>query len=290
MLANRLQLLRLKSFGEQAHCLSQLAFTKYGKTDKKKAPLVICHGLFGQKSNWNSIAKAVQARLNNAVYCVDLRNHGDNNHYPTMTYAEMAEDVDNFIETVVFQDSDGVKCDILGHSMGGKVVMAGALDENYSKKFRKVIVEDATPVAHHQGGEFVGYVAALKKVNYMGTRKEIDNELKVAVPDNAVRGFLLTNLARDEKTGGWKFKANLDVINDYVTDTLPNNSFVGKGICREPALFIIGEKSNFVPAKDRGHILKLFPNVEFTTIPKASHWVHADQPKAFMDVVVNYLK
>lgn len=67
-----------------------LAYTLYGSPESnKKPPLIICHGtnlflafisvktslpgLFGQKTNWNSVAKAMQKRLNNVIYAVDLR-------------------------------------------------------------------------------------------------------------------------------------------------------------------------------------------------------------------------
>lgn len=39
-------------------------------------PVVIVHGLFGQKRNWQSIAKALLRELNTDIYAVDLRNHG----------------------------------------------------------------------------------------------------------------------------------------------------------------------------------------------------------------------
>lgn len=57
----------------------KLAYDKYGgKTSDERAatPLVILHGLFGQKRNWRSLAKQFQRLLNNTVFTLDLRNHG----------------------------------------------------------------------------------------------------------------------------------------------------------------------------------------------------------------------
>lgn len=46
-----------------------LAYNRYGTAnDKNTNPLVIGHGLFGHKQNWNSIAKALQQRLQNQIF------------------------------------------------------------------------------------------------------------------------------------------------------------------------------------------------------------------------------
>ena len=37
-------------------------------------------------------------------------------------------------------------------------------------------------------------------------------------------------------------------------------------------------------------IMRYFPNAEITYIANAGHWVHADKPYEFLDVVSNYLK
>lgn len=54
-----------------------LSYKKY-MSDKRSDidPVVIVHGLFGQKRNWQSIAKALLRELNTDIYAVDLRNHG----------------------------------------------------------------------------------------------------------------------------------------------------------------------------------------------------------------------
>lgn len=84
-----------------------LAFNCYG-SNSKTIPLVIAHGLFGQKKNWNSLAKALQTRLNNQVYTLDLRNHGDSPHINIHTYQSMADDIHAFINNIVLKNSDSV--------------------------------------------------------------------------------------------------------------------------------------------------------------------------------------
>lgn len=57
----------------------KLSFEKYGDEDylgREVSPLVILHGLFGSKSNWQSIASALHQRLKTVIFALDLRNHG----------------------------------------------------------------------------------------------------------------------------------------------------------------------------------------------------------------------
>jgi esterase len=35
---------------------------------------------------------------------------------------------------------------------------------------------------------------------------------------------------------------------------------------------------------------KMFPKVEFVSIPNAGHWVHAENPNAFIDAIVNFIE
>lgn len=46
-----------------------MSFTKYETdTGDEKVPLLIMHGLFGSKSNWNSMSKAFLKQLNRNVF------------------------------------------------------------------------------------------------------------------------------------------------------------------------------------------------------------------------------
>ncbi len=94
------------------------------------------HGLLGYKSNWRSIAGALneqgveQVRLvilmpSAKIHCVDMRNHGDSPHSQDVSYRSMAQDVLAFAKDLNSQN--GV-C-LIGHSMGGKTAMTAALME-----------------------------------------------------------------------------------------------------------------------------------------------------------------
>lgn len=59
-----------RTFATQYHEVVDLDYTKFSPDNSKssKPPLVICHGLFGSKQNWKSLARAFTKRLNTDVY------------------------------------------------------------------------------------------------------------------------------------------------------------------------------------------------------------------------------
>ncbi|MDQ7080055.1 MAG: alpha/beta hydrolase, partial [Paracoccaceae bacterium] len=56
-----------------------------------------------------------------------------------------------------------------------------------------------------------------------------------------------------------------------------------------PALFVTGQNSDYVRPEHRPRILELFPNAQFVEIPDAGHWLHAEQPRAFISAVQAFL-
>lgn len=81
-------------------------------------------GLFGSKTNWRSISKALHAKSSptRKVFTVDARNHGESPHSPSHRYEDLAEDVAEF-----YRQHNISKAVVLGHSMGGRAMMTFAL-------------------------------------------------------------------------------------------------------------------------------------------------------------------
>lgn len=84
--------------------------------------IVFLHGLFGSKTNFNSIAKAMVQRTGRRVLTVDARNHGDSPHSPDASYEAMSQDLQGLLPQLGL-----VPCVVVGHSMGGKTAMLLAL-------------------------------------------------------------------------------------------------------------------------------------------------------------------
>ena len=64
------------------------------------------------------------------VYTIDLRNHGNTlPYFESMSYPEMAEDLHNFVKTIVIEKDKCKSVSLLGHSMGGKTAMNIVLND-----------------------------------------------------------------------------------------------------------------------------------------------------------------
>jgi pimeloyl-ACP methyl ester carboxylesterase len=55
-----------------------------------------------------------------------------------------------------------------------------------------------------------------------------------------------------------------------------------------PTLFIRGELSNYILDEDIDELEELFPDSEIKTINGAGHWVHAEAPEEFIDIVLGF--
>lgn len=113
--------------------------------------LVICHGLFGSKQNWRSLAKSMAKAFGVTVYTLDMRNHGSSPHCEEMTYSDMADDVKTFL-----QEQKLSNVALVGHSMGGKVAMTVALDPALPKNTLSHLVSvDMSPAEGAISPEFM---------------------------------------------------------------------------------------------------------------------------------------
>lgn len=251
-----------------------LAYTEYGAGE----PLVILHGLFGSKRNWSAVAKRFGA--SRRVLAVDLRNHGESSWDDRHDYPAMAGDVADLIDRVV-----GRPVAVLGHSMGGKAAMVLALTR--PDLVERLVVADIAPA--RSNGSLIGPLRALRAVPLAayGRRAEVEAALAEAIPDPAVRGFLVLNLVPGPQGLSWT--VNLDALERHF-DTIAGFPPVAMGEQFDgPTLFVVGGRSDYVRPEHHAEIARLFPAAEFAVLAGAGHWVHADAPGEFVDTVGRFL-
>ena len=242
-------------------------------------PLVVIHGLFGNKRNWGMISRALADRYR--ILTVDLRNHGESPWDPEMTYPAMAEDIAAFIEKEV-----GGPAHVLGHSMGGKAAMVLALTQ--PDLIDKLIVADIPPAPRNSG--LRAYIKAMRAldVGSMKRRSEAEDALEPAIPERSIRTFLAQNLTPADG-GGLTWRLNLPVIDASMDAIEGFPEFDTDDAFPRPVLHLIGADSDHVLPHHHAEIDRLFPHSEVVEIPEAGHWLHAEQPKAFVAAVESFL-
>ena len=253
----------------------ELAYREYGAGQ----PLIILHGLFGQSDNWNTLAKRF-AEKGFRVFTIDQRNHGLSPHSNVWNYTVMADDLNEFIHFHNLKDPI-----LLGHSMGGKTVLF--FEMLYPQIAKQLIIVDIAPRAYKAHHDDV--LKALNAVDFtdINTRKEAEIILGKYINDFGTKQFLLKNIYwKEDETKQMDWRFNLKAITknyDNVGVQAP------EGSTGTPALFIKGDKSNYVTDSDEKEIAKRFSNYRIETIADSGHWVHAEQPEAFFNSVMKFI-
>lgn len=239
-------------------------------------PLIILHGLFGSSDNWFSLAKVFAEKF--TVYLVDQRNHGQSPHSMDFNYEVLTEDLYKFITDHQIQ-----KPVIIGHSMGGKVAMNFAV--KYPDHLSSLVVVDIMPKRYPIHHDHI--LDGLESINLMElqNRSEADQMLARFVHEADVRQFLLKNLTRNS-SGGFEWKINLKAIDQNIEAIGEGMVFSGK--YNGSTLFIKGRQSNYYVQGDEALANKIFTKATWVTL-ETGHWVQAEKPKEFSEVVLNYV-
>ena len=236
--------------------------------------LLLLHGLFGSATNFRSLARVLST--SRQVHALDLRNHGASPWAEGMDYLQMADDL------LAYLDAQGLQQPaVLGHSMGGKAAMALALTA--PERVGHLLVVDIAPVAYQH--HMLPVVQAMQALDLSdgASRSLLQLRLQAQLPEPAVAPFLLQNLV--SRDGGLAWRLNLVAIGHGM------DSIVGFPPelldCRfdRPVTAIVGERSDFVLPQDARVFAPMFAQSEVVRIAGAGHWVHADQPQAFLAAV-----
>lgn len=253
----------------------KLFFRQAGETGPA---LVILHGIFGSSDNWLTIGKTIAAN-GYRVFALDQRNHGQSPRGNEQDYQSMAADLREFLIDHQLENSF-----LIGHSMGGKVVMQYAM--LYPGTFQKLVVVDIAPKfypIHH-----ADLIRGLKAINLSGikSRTEADAVLQRYEPSLSVRQFLLKNLYRNEQ-GMFDWRLNLPVIERELHGV--GEELTNPRVVTEPTLFMRGSESPYILDEDIPTIKRIFSNVQIETIQGAGHWVQAEKPAEFVEMLMNFI-
>lgn len=240
------------------------------------SPVIILHGLFGFSDNWQTVAKSLAEE--HLVVTPDLRNHGRSPHVGSHSYADMADDLQAFMEAHWMFSAA-----VVGHSMGGKAAMQLAL--SHPDRVDKLVVVDIAPGQASDNHSDIFRALDELDLSKITARQEADDFLAARIDDVGTRQFLLKNITRTAE-GAYAWKMNLPVLRreyDRILAPVSGEPF------DKPTLFIRGSRSDYIKDADFAFIRSLFPQAELVTIADAGHWVHADQPEELLAVLKKFL-
>ncbi|XP_050692877.1 protein ABHD11-like [Eriocheir sinensis] len=145
-----------------------------------------------------------------------------------------------------------------------------------TKKKKKETKKKKNHLNHHDAA---GAVNARRRDHFLGPREP------------SIRQFLLTNLTQTPAGDGYMWKVNVEGIarnfNPHISTfpaaSLPLRSFEGE------TAFVAGALSDYLRPEDEDEIETFFPQASFHYLEGAGHWLHADRPQAFLDLVTPLL-
>lgn len=255
----------------------ELNYEVTGEANAERATVVLIHGLFGDLDNLKSISRELQE--NYQVVNIELRNHGDSPWCETMTFIEMAADLEALLDKLKLD-----KAHILGHSLGGKVAMEFALE--HPDRVHSLVIADIAPVAYDARHNTILDALEAVDISNVNSRQDADKALAESISEKGVRQFLLKNLQKDGDK--WVWRMNLEGLRNCYEDLI--GAPAQKGEFDAPVLFIRGGDSDYIQTQHRDAILSRFPQAESKTIAGTGHWLHAEKPSVFNGLVDRFLE
>lgn len=236
-------------------------------------PLIILHGLWGASDNWLPVANLLASHFR--VILPDCRNHGHSPHAPEMDYATLSEDVLEFIAQLHLNQQPFMA----GHSMGGKTLMLLLLKR--PEIVKKAAIIDILPQAYqtisHQNRhrQLLNFMIT-SSLNSYPNLESIGAMIRKTFPEEAYYQLLMKNIAKI--TGKYEWKINASALLKNLNSLLDWPTLQSYTSYTTPVLFIRGEYSDYCPERLPDTTRKLFPHATLTTIPQATHRIHADAP------------
>jgi len=260
------------------NCVMNLFYRKFGVEGKQ--PLIILHGLFGLSDNWVSFARRI-AMEGFEVFVPDQRNHGQSPRSGVFNYLALTDDLFEFIDEHQIKDPI-----LLGHSMGGKVVIRFALE--YPELVKKLVVVDISLKAYPPRQQHKQIIKAMRAVDltHVDNRKQVEEQLKLLIEEKRIRQFVLKNLHRNNENR-FEWRMNMDGIETSLDDMF--DAIEISYTFDKPSLFIKGGASDYILLEDFDAIRRNFPHAEIITIDGTSHWVHVEAPERFYQLCSGFM-
>lgn len=237
--------------------------------------IIIIHGLFGDKDNLKSLAR----ELSEDYYCIlpDARNHGESFHSDSMTYPDMAEDIIKLADSLNLETFY-----LVGHSMGGKIAMETCIKA--PERIKAAIFADISPAAYDGTHDSILDALSNLDIDQVKSRGDADKQLAEKISEQGVRQFLLKNLKKTDN--GYQWRLNLKALRENYQQI---SAAVSTGQYQGPVLFIKGGGSNYLTEKHQQEVAARFNNTSVKVIEGAGHWLHAEKPRIFNRLVIEFI-
>ena len=240
--------------------------------------IILLHGYLETKEVWNSFADKLSK--NYRVVGVDIPGHGKSDIIAeTHTLELMAESVKGLLEYLKID-----KYTIIGHSMGGYVMLAFA--DLYPEKLSGIVLFHSSVYADNDE----------KKTNRLKDIEAInEGELKLIINSNIPKTFANDNLIpfygfiETMKIRALKHNPNgVCAILRGMMERYDRQELIAR--LKMPILFIFGIKDNFIPIDIGKGMGKLNNKMQLELLPNSGHMGFVEEEEKSINIVATFLK
>ncbi len=253
--------------------------------------LALLHGIYGRGRNWAAIARGLIARRPEwAAALIDLRLHGASPPFaPPHTVAACAADVRDLITRVEAWPAPAAA--VVGHSFGGKVALSLLADDG-ARPVSQVWVVDSTPAPGEPDGSAWQMLRLVRTLpQRVATRTEAIDGLVAGGTAPDVAAWMASNLRRDGDGLVWALDWNAmeALLRDFfVRDLWPVVEAPPPGVVLH---FIKATQSSRLSEEACARVEaagRATGRVHLHRV-EGGHWVHADNPTAITELLVERL-
>jgi pimeloyl-ACP methyl ester carboxylesterase len=262
---------------------ADLAWIEAGPSEASSAalPLVLVHGFTGHRDDWIEVLPVLGEKRR--TIAIDVRGHGDSR--------AIAEGSDYSFEQLVrdlvgLLDHLGVgRCDLLGHSVGGMIVLRAALA--HPERVRSLIFMNTAPevpaALRREGWEKATAIAEARGMEFLQSLSEkIGREQADPILESWGERYWLHQRRRLCAMTPESYRGIGAALFD-------SKSLVPRlGEIDAPSLVLVGEGDHeFLPGAEL--LEQHLPNWRRVTIPAAGHHPHQENKTAWLEAIENFL-
>jgi pimeloyl-ACP methyl ester carboxylesterase len=248
--------------------------------NEAKPPMILLHGIGRVAHTFDHLAPHFSKDYH--VMAVDMRGHGDSGWSAEGAY--LVEDYVKDIETMAAQL--GLRNIVIwGNSTGGRVaqVFAGMHPELVAA----VISEDVGPERPREIADSGTNRMRQEDERGWASEEELLAQLKTSNPrtNPEVLTAYVKYGSKRRPDGRVIWKRDPKIANGFVPTELWR--FVRE--IKSPIIYVLGGRSNIVPAATQTELKQTLPQVQIVTLPGLGHYPSEENTKDFLEVVDGFL-
>ncbi|MDD5138467.1 MAG: alpha/beta hydrolase [Candidatus Omnitrophica bacterium] len=252
-----------------------LYYEVYGKG----SPLLLIGGLGSDSASWLGVAKGFSPYFQAIVF--DNRGSGRSGlGHQECTIGRMAQDATGLLDLLKIE-----RAHIIGHSMGG--YMAQEIAINYPGRIDKLVLESTAPVSSERNN-------ALFKDFYDQLVKEGCSEVwirkwlpwlfspRLLADSPFIEGFVKNAASYPYAMTAEGFRGQIGAIASF-------DARARIGAIKAQTLILEGKDDVLISSQEARALADNIPHSEFKLLDGAAHAIHIENPKLFVDTVLEFL-